>query len=453
MISRRSFVASTAFVTVGLLGVRRHVRAMETSGLSSLIDPDRFGPLKVDPARILDLPEGFSYRVISRTGDAMDDGLLVPGKPDGMAAFEGEDGLTVLLMNHEMESNLLTLSPFARDASRLARIDAAKLYDPVTTLPDNSKGPALGGTSTLLYDTKNQRVARHFMSLAGTLRNCAGGPTPWGSWITCEETVIGPKQGCAKWHGYNFEVPSSARSLVDPVPLIAMGRFNHEAVAVDPASGMVYQTEDRGDGLIYRFVPAVPGQLARGGKLQALVVVDRPSLDTRNWEAHAVDVGKPMRVTWLDIDDVESPDDSIRLKGFERGAARFARGEGMWYGEGSVYFACTNGGSAKKGQIWKLDPASDQLELFVEPNDGTVVDNADNLCVSPWGEVFVCEDGGGGNRVLAISPEGKVSTFALNAWNASEMAGVCFSPDGSTMFVSIQHDPGMTLAITGPWRG
>jgi secreted PhoX family phosphatase len=305
-------------------------------------------------------------------------------------------------------------------------------------------------------------VSQH-LSLAGTLRNCAGGPTPWGSWISCEETTLRAGEGTARDHGYAFEVPATAGGRpAPPVPLTAMGRFNHEAVAVDPATGIVYETEDLSDGLLYRFLPARPGRLSEGGRLQALSVAGRPGFDTRNWEEPAVTPGTSLDVAWIDLDDVASPADDLRYRGFAAGAALFARGEGMWYGRGALYFACTNGGRTREGQIWRYRPgpqegaaserrAPGRLELFVEPNERTVVQNADNLTVAPWGDLVVCEDGPEEQFLVGVTPEGVLYKIAHNALSASELAGVTFSPDGSTLFVNLQGD-GLTLAVTGPWN-
>ena len=241
-----------------------------------------------------------------------------------------------------------------------------------------------------------------------------------------------------------------------------MGRFNHEAIAVDPKSGIVYQTEDREDSLIYRYIPNKKGQLAAGGRLQALVIIDAPSLDTRNWEETLVRPGEPMAVRWIDMDRVRSPKDDLRRRGFAKGAARFARGEGMWYGQEAIYFACTSGGPNHKGQVWRYFPSANEgtsaekknpgrLELFVEPNDGGIVDMADNLTISPWGDVILCEDGPEDQYLVGVSPAGQFYQLGHNAYNQSEFAGSVFSPNGETLYVNIQN-PGLTLAIQGPWQ-
>ena len=273
--------------------------------------------------------------------------------------------------------------------------------------------------------------------------------------------------------------------LIDPVPLRDMGRFNHEAVCVDPATCIVYQTEDRQDGLLTRFLPNEAENLAAGGKLQALAMVGKPSFDTRNWvdndakaqtggafqQADPTDTankamptiatGTVLDVAWIDLENVDDPEDTLRYRGFEAGAARFARGEGMWFGRDAVYFACTTGGMNRKGQLWRYVPSRfegqpeerrfpGRLELFLEPNDHELVENADNLCVAPWGDLIVCEDAGRKNHLVGVTPEGQLYHFGLNVFSNSELAGSCFSPDGQTLFVNIQGD-GLTLAITGPW--
>ena len=424
------------------------------------------------PNRLLDLPDGFTAHAFSRTGEKMDDGLWVPGKHDGMAAYPGPNGKTILVRNHELTATDKHLGPFGWNNEKLVRSEQDKLYD-----AGSGETPGIGGTTTLVYDTRTRTLEKHFLSLGGTIRNCAGGVTPWNTWVTCEETVQKAEETYEVDHGYNFEVPVSAEiGVAAPPALKAMGRFNHEAVAVDPKTGIVYQTEDRSDGLLYRFIPDTPGTLAAGGRLQALKILDGNGADTRNWRNRVqkvlrwtydpIEVGETLSVAWVDIENVESPDDDLRKQGHDgKGAAKFARGEGIWYGEqhgqAEFYIACTNGGSAYKGQIWRYRPspyegtsreeqAPGTLELFVEPNDSTLMENADNLTVAPWGDLILCEDGPNEEFLVGVTPEGHLYPFARNAGNMSELAGATFSPDGTTLFVNIQSH-GITLAITGPW--
>ena len=441
--SRRQFLRTSGAFALGFSGLH----AFMGCNPSRIPLNERFGPLVSDPAGIMDLPSGFSYIIVSRVGDPMNDGFFVPGAADGMAAFEGPSGQTIVVRNHEVNPGAdPAMGAFGPDNALLSKLDPNLLYDAGV---DGS--PALGGTTTFVYDTARQELVSQYLSLAGTLRNCAGGPTPWNTWITCEEiTTRAGEDGAAKDHGYAFQVPASATpTIAIPEPLRAMGRFNREAVAVDPATNIIYQTEDTHDGLIYRFIPDDPSDIAAGGRLQVLRVRDQASLDTRNWDAQTVSVGTELEIDWLDIEDVEAPLDDLRLRGFDQGAARFARGEGMWYGNDAVYFACTNGGQAECGQIWRLTPDR-TLELFVEPNDPGLIENADNLTVTPWGDLIVCEDGSNEQFLVGVTPEGELYKFARNAVSNSEMAGATFSPDGTTLFVNIQHN-GLTLAITGQW--
>lgn len=458
--SRRYFLKTASAFALGFGGLQTLVGCRTPRPPRRAAPADDFGALVPDPAGILDLPEGFSYQVISRTGDRMADGFFVPAAADGMAAFPGPEGTTLLVRNHEISGLDPASGAFGPGGELAERLDAGAFYD----AGREAGRPCLGGTTTLVYDTRAQRLVSQHLSLAGTVRNCAGGPTPWNTWVTCEETTVRAGEGRARDHGYTFEVPASATpGLATPVPIEAMGRFVHEAVAVHPKTSIVYQTEDQGDGLIYRYVPDAPGKLLRGGRLQALAVVDRPSLDVRNWDEQTVAVGESLPVRWIDLDGVDAPDDDLRLRGFEQGAARFTRGEGMWYGNGAVYFACTDGGHIRKGQIWRYVPSPHegtrreaeepgQLELFVEPEDAGLIDNADNVTVAPWGDLVVCEDGSGEQYLSGITPDGHIYKIGHNAHpEDSEFAGSTFSPDGTTLFVNIQ-DPGLTLAITGPWK-
>ncbi len=445
-LSRRRFMQLSAAAASGFAGLHLLV-----SGNVKAVEP--YGPLESDPDKYLDLPKGFSYKVISRRGEVMDDGLLLPDLPDGMAAFEGPDGLTLLVRNHELTP--VQRGPFGKGNELLGKISKDKLYD-----RGNGETPGAGGTTTVVYDTKKQKVVRQFLSLAGTSRNCSGGPSPWGSWLTCEETVdragvnAKGKYVCERDHGYVFEVPASEKiGLADPIPLKDMGRFNHEAVAVDPQTSIVYLTEDRDDGLFYRFIPKKKRKLAEGGKLQVLALRDHKSADTRNWnkEAKQFKAGEKHKVEWLEIDDVQSSNDDLRKRGFESGAARFARGEGIWFGKNEFFFACTSGGRERAGQVWRYGPVSDTLQLFVEPNDIDLLKSADNLTLAPWGDLILCEDRTDQVvRLVGVTPKGELYTFAHNHLR-TEFAGATFSPDGTTLFVNIQGK-GITVAITGPWN-
>ena len=448
---RRNFLRHCSVISFGFLGLSRCV-----SSESSRTELFRYGALVKDPEGYLDLPPGFKYQIISKAGTQMSDGLLLPGMPDGMAAFSSTAGKTILIRNHELSPKSFEYGAFGNKNERLGQLDPSMIYD-------YGKGdiPSLGGTSTLVYDEAIGKVELEYLSLAGTNRNCAGGLTPWGSWITCEEDVSKISDTAEKNHGYNFEVMASDKiKMSQPIPITDMGRFNHEAICVDPKTGIVYQTEDRGDSLIYRYLPHEKGSLAKGGKLQVLCIQEAKSLDTRNWDDRTFQVTESKSVYWIDIDNVDSPEDDLRLRGFDKGAARFARGEGMWYGDGELFFACTSGGPDELGQVFKYIPSQFEgtnretedpakLILFAESDDKHILKNCDNLTVAPWGDVILCEDHQDA-YLRGITPEGQIYTLGHNVGHKSEFAGATFSPSGQTLFVNIQG-PGHTLAITGPW--
>ena len=450
MISRRSFLGTTG---LAFFGLQRYALA-EPSG--RLIEP--FGPLLKDPKGILDLPEGFSYRVLASKGQPMNDGFKVPGMADGMAAFPGPDGKVVLVCNHELGLEMTGMGPFANNTELPDDFDASLSFDP----GNDRKEPSLGGTSNLVFDpVKGEKVA-HFLSLTGTDRNCAGGPMPWGSWITCEEPAdLTVERG--QRHGWCFEVKATTeQGLQKPVPLKALGRFRHEAVALDPDTGILYLTEDRGDGLFYRFLPEKKNDFSKG-KLQALVIVGKPSASTQNYDPTSKwpATGEAMKVTWMDLEEIESPKDDLRVRGFKAGAARFARGEGIHRVGKSFFICCTDGGPSRRGQIFKLDPSGDAakedtLELFLQPEISDLLTNGDNLCPAPWGGIVICEDlidpsFSPAAHVRCVTPEGKIITLARNSNGQGEFAGCCFSPDGKWFFVNLQTR-GITVAVTGPWK-
>ncbi|KEO90956.1 phosphatase [Erythrobacter longus] len=441
--NRRQFLAATSSAFAALVASGCSTRG---TGLASAIGAGAssfagYGPLVKDPAGMLDLPEGFSYRVLSSLGDAMSDGGTVPDKADGMGCLDIGNGEIVLVRNHELIPSDDAGGPIAKGfGTRNGEI-----------VP--------GGTTNIVLDAETLEVKRQFRTLGGTIRNCSGGVTPWGSWLTCEEAPTGPGQrygdGLAVNHGWTFEVPGNATGLVDPVPLRAMGRFNHEAACVDPETGYVYQTEDRDESVFYRFVPNVPGKLSQGGKLQAMVIENGPA-DTRNWSASTMPLGESFAVRWIDLDDVESPKDDLRIRAAAAGAAVIARGEGVHMGDGELYICSTSGGAKGLGQIFRFVPgqgaAPDRFELFFESESKEQFNYGDNLCVAPNGHLVVCEDQYTeivDNYLRGITPDGRPYDLGRLTMQ-TELAGACFSPDGKTMFVNA-YAPTRTVAITGPW--
>ncbi len=457
--SRRYFIKNTGIVSLGFLGLNQFISTgcKTSAGLS-------YGPLLPPSSEgVLSLPKGFSSAIISRKGDLMNDGLMSPGMHDGMGVFKWNNKKMILIRNHENVPGAEATGPFGAGNKLINKISKGKIYDLA-----KEEHTCVGGTTTLVYNEQSQKIELEYLSLIGTVRNCAGGITPWNSWITCEETELkeGGENGfLEKDHGYNFEIPASDRiGLIDPVPIKAMGRFVHEAVAVHPKKGIVYQTEDSGDGVFYRYLPNAYGNLHKGGKLQCLAINEWKSADTRNWQSLKTDpfpVKKSFDVSWIDLDNVEAPDGDLRLRGYQKGAARFARAEGIWYGKKELFFACTSGGKNGNGQIFRYVPSKFEgqplekdfpakLELFLEPNNIDTFQNCDNLTIAPWGDVIICEDKDD-PRIIGITPKGKTYVIAKNiGYRQSEFAGPVFSPSGKTLFVNIQS-PGLTLAITGPW--
>lgn len=436
--NRRQFLTTTGSAFAALVASGCVSRTAASGGTSVAFED--YGPLVPDPNGLLDLPEGFSYRLLSSLGDQMSDGGTVPDKADGMGCLDLGNGEIVLVRNHELIPTDDAGGPIAHGFGT------------------HNGNIVPGGTTNIVLDATTLEVKREFRSLGGTIRNCSGGITPWGSWLTCEEAPTGPGQrygdGLAVNHGWTFEVPGDADGLVPAEPLRAMGRFNHEAACVDPETGYVYQTEDRNDGVLYRFIPNTPGKLSDGGQLQAMVL--EGLADTRNWEESTMAVGDMYTVSWVDLDNVEAPEDDLRLRAAAKGAALIARGEGIHMGVDDLYFCSTSGGAKKLGQIFRLVPGRgngpDQVELFFESESKEQFDYGDNLCVSPNGHLIVCEDQYTevvDNHLRGITPDGRAYDFGRLRIQ-TELAGACFSPDGKWMFVNA-YAPTRTVAITGPW--
>ncbi len=391
-----------------------------------------YGPL-VDMGDLF-LPRGFKYRIISRESEIMDDGNPTPSSFDGMAAFRGGNGNTILIRNHE---------------NRQAEGDTDEI-DVVVPPGNRYDSDTLfnGGCTKLVVD--DRRVVQNFAVLGGTTTNCAGGRMPWHSWVTCEENFSDGNEP----HGYIFEVPISAGGAVEARPVKSAGRFLHEAVAWH--NGILYLTEDiRFDSAFYRWLPnRVPnkaGDLATiDGELQALKFVDVPNANTDGWP-----IGEPFDVEWVTIPDPDPATDIVRDEAHELEAAAFNRAEGIWVGNQRIFFDCTEGGIAGLGQVWELDPRAQKLTLIYETPGPEQLKNPDNLTVAPTGDLFLCEDSEPPQFIRGLSPDGGIYDFARTSTRESEFAGVCFGPDGRTMYVNqfgdVNLEGAVTYAIWGPW--
>jgi len=385
-----------------------------------------------DPQGLCDLPEGFTYKVLSEYEQTMDDQHSVPNYHDGMGCFEGANGEIVLVRNHEVSQYFPS--------------------DPSSPIPEHAYDKdASGGTTTLILD-KDLNLRKQFISLTGTIRNCGGGKTPWNTWISSEEVDEGFWQNgtweMGKPHGYNFEVDPFSE-LKKAEPLKDMGRFRHEAIAVDPRDGIVYQTEDNPNGCLYRFIPNQKGKLANGGKLQALKIVN-PHINHSS--AQTMPLNQAFTCTWVDIDQPDPKTNTVAQQAIAKGACIFVRGEGIVYENGDIYFACTAGGQAGLGQFFKYTPnnTGGQISLIFESTKGGILENPDNITMNKFGDLIICEDNKMHEQCLVgLQANGHIYYIAANT--LSEWAGACFSPDGNTLFANI-YRPGKTLAITGPWE-
>ncbi len=420
------------------------------------------------------LPEGFSYRLLSTAGDVMSDGIPTPSRADGMSAFVGPRGTIRLVRNHEVTFE--TAQPAGGAAN------AGSAYDPRSG----------GGTSHLDVDPTSRQLVAHWLSLHGTNFNCAGGMTPWGSWLTCEETVNGPDANrtflgttinLAEQHGYLFEVPvrRGPGELIRQEPITAAGRFTHEAVAVDPTTGIVYQTQDdfAGPSGFFRYIaPIDPRRIKRledGGTLQVLSVSPPGSTEVVDLSA-VQDVGAKFQGRWVTIPEanptfptgIENDPAAgwmMSMSGTPRGATHFSRLEGIWYDKGRMFFSSTQGGTPNDptgapttgfgrgfGQIWMYELDCQQLTLVFASPSKAVLDMPDNLTVSPRGAVLLCEDSPEANMLRVLTPRGALFDFARNVFSADEFAGATFSPSGQTLFVNTQASVARTFAIWGPFR-
>ena len=469
--SRRRFLHQTA-AAIGSFAVVSSFRSFAgrtSADQQSRLSPG-FGPLNPTPdeatgLNLLLLPEGFRYRSFGWTGDEMSDGRETPRAHDGMGVIGHHGSVVTLCRNHEI------------------MLDRGLIGDDAIAF-DRKAG---GGCTLLKFQAEKGEWLGSRPGLAGTALNCAGGPTPWGSWLSCEETVVGPGDvktdasgrplaagqadddaPPAIWeferdHGWIFEVPADAPT--EAIALEDMGRFVHEAVAVDPHTGIVYETEDRNKCGFYRFLPGEPGRLAAGGRLQMMKVPGERKL-RRDAEAGCV-----YDVEWVDIEDPRrrhSPGTTdtkgVYHQGRDQDATAFARLEGCWYGNERIYFVSTIGGREAAGQIWMFNPAQQQLELVFESPSKDVMYMPDNIAVTPRGGLLMCEDSDyPQQRLHGMTQDGWLFEVARNNielkgerngitgdFRGGEWAGACFDESGEWLFVNIQN-PGITFAINGLW--
>jgi hypothetical protein len=501
-LSRRTLMTSAAAAALAgpLLGL-----SVRRSGALTRIEPipSPYGP--VGPVAdlttglpLLQLPEGFSYRSFGWVGDPMANGAPTPADHDGMAVVRarlvgGQPEIT-LIRNHESD-----IDP------RIGQIGAAAVYDTADVAYEDRSGKLAGGNTVLVM--RGEEWASAEPALGGTLYNCAGGPTPWGTWLTCEEDKSDFSELGGRPHGYVFEVSPDA-AQTSGKPIVAMGRFDHEAVAVDPVSGAVFLTEDdRNQAGFYKFVPASaasgPGVLEQGGQLFMAKVAGEDKVDLLNPQ-----MGDSYAIEWVAIDDpdlppqpfTEPPHDAENtasgpfVQGRDKGALRMSRGEGIWYSarDRLIYIVDTSTGMGEdpdtgdviagrgEGSVWSFDPAADRLTCLFQSENPLAGNNFDNITVSPRGGVLLCEDGGGvedafglGERLMGLTPAGETYVFAKNNiqltaadiaaagksaefveegdHRGNEFAGATFDPSGRWLFVNTQT-PGITFAITGPWE-
>jgi uncharacterized protein len=483
-LSRRELLSrSAAGLGVAVLGKATGLFDTLPAGAA----PGDYGPVaSAIPANggpaVLAVPDGFTYRTFGATGTPLLSGGVHARSHDGMAALPTRRrSITRLTRNQEVRT-----APGTAPG-----IDA--VGGPSSTKYD---AQGVGGVTVIDFDTITGQVVNEFVGINGTIVNCAGGIAHRHSgWITCEETTAGPQSGWDQQHGYAFFLPGGATATVPAVPLVAMGRFAHEACAVDQR-GIVYETEDAGSSRpsgFYRYLPTNPNRLELGGTLQMLAIDGQPGLDLR--EGRTVSETLPVRWVTIDEPDPEPVIDfgvaganSCFTQGFAGGGAKFNRLEGIWADGNRIVFCSTSGGDVKNGdapgsdgfvegygQIWEYHGTGradgGTLTLIYESTSGALLDSPDNLLVTPRGGIMLCEDDASDvdndthplalgienvNRLVGLVPGGEPFEFAVNVLNDSELAGACYSSDGTTLFVNVfggsTLGSGMTCAITGPWN-
>jgi secreted PhoX family phosphatase len=384
MTSRRDFLVRS-LGAAATLGMTPAVFRNAFAG-PAIVGDSPYGSLGAPDANGVRLPPGFSARLIGTTGEVVAGTQYVwHGQPDGGATFAVPGGGWVYVCNSEMNGT--------RGGAGAVRFDAAGEIQDAYTI------------------------------LLGTKWNCAGGATPWDTWLSCEEHRSGVVWECDPF--------GPGQGIARP----AMGRFPHEAAVVDPATGWVYMTEDTNDSRLYRFRPDVRGRLESG-------VLEAAAVDSRGF------------VTWVTV-AADRP-----YRGSD--TTQFLRGEGAWFAAGHVYFSTT-----ADNRVWALETASNHLEVIYDAEAtgaSAPLRNPDNVTVhAASGDIYVAEDGDDLQLVLLADASGHriAAPFAqLVGHGGSEIAGPAFSPDGRRLYFSSQRgtggsfsSPGMTFEVTGPFRG
>lgn len=366
------------FLRAALAGTA--VAAVPSHAFGATAGPSPYGSIAPRDATGLWLPLGFTARVVAVSGqDVPGTGFEWRGAPDGAATFPDGSGGWYHAVNHELGN---------------------------------------GGVSVIHYDSSGTIIDAYSV-LSGTEDNCAGGPTPWGTWLSCEEHSDGLVWECT--------VSSPGQGVARP----ALGRFNHEAAAVDPIREHVYLTEDRSDGLLYRFTPA-----------------NYPSLDAGILEAARLDGAG--NVTWSVVPDPSASSQDTRDQLSSSAITRFDGGEGIWYQDDKVWFT-TKGDDS----VWEFDLSANRITRIW--SGGSPLTGVDNITVEQGSQdIFVAEDGGN-MEIVIIDNQGNVAPFLrVPGQSGSELTGPCFSPDGTRMYFSSQRGTsgnGITYEVTGPFRG
>jgi secreted PhoX family phosphatase len=506
--NRRDILRSSAGLAAGSVlaaPLKSFAASQQENGTFVSLGNSPYGPLApvADQSTglpLLQLPKDFQYTCFGWSGDLMSNGQPTPPRHDGMAVVRGGGrngrGVFLLTRNHE---NAIT---FDLEGRPYGNIRSSEIYDDVVIpdgVPGIEAGPLSGGTTTLLV--VNGEVRQAVPSLGGTVANCAGGPTPWGTWLTCEETLADGRPLGGLKHGYVFEV-TYPRMDGNARPLVGMGRFSHEAVCVDPVTSTVYLTEDsRNTAGFYRYVPEdrvrkAGGYAATGGALYAAKVIGQPGADI-----NAPRIGDSYPIEWVLIEEpdadpqpfsddiVEGVASGVFVQARQKGGLRMSRGEGCWWSdrEDKVYFVDTGAGLSSDGRpgrgegaVWAYDVLSSTLTCIYASGSRLAGNNPDNITVNRRGGILLCEDGGGvedefgfGERLLGLGHDGVPYAFAKNNivlepsdiaragkstafieaedHRGREWCGATFDRSAGTLFVNVQT-PGITFAIWGPWR-